>query len=242
MAKENSSKAAAQTAAAVQKLPGAQEPMVKRFEKGAIYFHWFYAVSFVALAITGIGFLVPSLGLLLGPVSRTIHRLFAVVFMVAPIAYFFAANDEAMRHFREAFSWTRADTQWLLKAPMAYTKPNVKLPKAGFLNAGQKLNMYIVITTWFTFSITGLIMWLMRTSLLTQAEREIFRWAGMLHSLSMVLGAGMFLIHLYLTMIHPYTQPSMEGMKSGYVPLSYARHEHPAWVEQLQIQGGSDEQ
>lgn len=221
--------------------PGGKEPMVKRFERGAIWFHWSYAVSFVALTITGIGFLVPSLGFLMGPTSRTIHRLFAGVFMVAPIAYYFGAHKEALRHFRVAFKWTKSDTEWLLRAPLAYTLPNTQLPRAGFLNAGQKLNMYIVISTWFLFSVSGLVMWFMRTSLLTQAEREIFRWAGMLHSLSMVLGGGMFLIHLYLTMIHPYTQPSMEGMKSGYVPLSYARHEHPAWVEELQIEGGAGE-
>lgn len=211
--------------------PVRDDGTIQRFGKTSILFHWIYALCFLTLLLTGLGFAYPSLGWTVGPASRLIHRIAAVGFVVMPLLYLVGDNRSARQHIKEAFSWSRSDWHWLAVAVPYHFSGKPKPPPQGFLNAGQKLNYIVVVLTFVIFVATGAIMWFARPEL-ALAQREIFRWAAMLHSLAMFLAFGMFLIHIYMSGIHPFTRAAFRGMIDGRVPLKYALYEHPKWAEQ----------
>lgn len=219
--------------------PEVRNGTVQRFVPMTILFHWVYALSWLTLLVTGLGFAFDSLTFLAGPTARLVHRGAALVFMGMPIVYFLVTPRHAWFHIRETLTWRREDFRWLAVAIPYHFSGKPKPPAAGFLNAGQKLNYLVVIATFLIFTVTGLIMWLMRTDLMP-AQREVFRWSAMLHSLAMFLAAGMFMIHIYMSGVHPFTKGVFRAMVSGYVSLKYALHEHPRWAEKFVPRGAGD--
>jgi formate dehydrogenase subunit gamma len=210
---------------------------VKRFEKGVIVIHWLYAASFLTLIITGIGFEYKPLGVLLGPGSRLAHRIAAPVLVFAPWVYLTVCHKSGWVHLKNAFSWTRDDVQWLLKAPLHYMLGKGDMPPAGLFNAGQKLNYMTVTITNALFGISGSIMWFIRPYLALD-QRWIFRWAGVVHQVSFWAAVTMFSLHLYLALIHPFTKPAITAMINGYITRAYARGHHPLWLAMIDKQGG----
>lgn len=202
---------------------------IQRFSPVSIAFHWVYAAAWLTLVVTGIGFAFESLSNLLGPASRALHRGAAVVFMLAPLAYMAVGWQSAVYHLKEAFSWTQDDIRWLLVAVPYHFTGRPEPPPQGFLNAGQKLNFVIVTLTNVVFSATGLIMWLGRGYLLTE-NRDVLRWAMVLHSSALWVAVIMFLVHLYMSGLHPFTRRAFRAMVDGYVPVEYALAEHPGWA------------
>lgn len=214
----------------------AKRGQVRRFEKGIIVTHWLYAIAFIALVVTGIGFEYPSLSFLLGPTSRLIHRAAAVIMVVAPFAYFVVNPKASSKTLWEIFAWGKDDFLWLLKAPSHYMLGKGEMPPAGMYNAGQKLNYIIVVVTGAVFTASGLIMWFVRPDL-SLAARDIFRWSAISHQVAFFVGTTMFCLHLYLSLIHPYTKPAITAMITGYVSRAYAKGHHPKWLEQIEAQG-----
>ncbi|HWI51473.1 MAG TPA: cytochrome b/b6 domain-containing protein, partial [Symbiobacteriaceae bacterium] len=156
---------------------------VKRFEKGVIVIHWLYAASFLTLVITGIGFEYKPVGFLMGPYARLAHRIAAPVLVVAPWVYLTICGKSGWVHLKDAFTWTKEDFLWLCRAPLHYMLGKGDMPPAGLFNAGQKLNYLTVTITNAAFAISGSIMWFGRSSLALE-QREIFRWAAVIHQAS----------------------------------------------------------
>lgn len=208
-----------------------RERWVKRFEKPVIIIHWLYAAAFLTLAATGIGFEYKSLAFLMGPTARLLHRGAATVFVVAPLVYLLATPRSGFMHLKDAFTWTRDDFRWLVKAPLHYMLGKGDMPPAGMFNAGQKINYLIVVFTNIAFTTTGVIMWFVRPTL-ALAQRDLFRWAASVHEASFFIAVSMFALHIYLSLIHPFTKQAITAMLTGYVPLSYARGHHLRWLQQ----------
>jgi formate dehydrogenase subunit gamma len=204
---------------------------VKRFARPVIFIHWFYAAAFLTLVTTGIGFEYKWAAFLMGPAARTIHRGAATVFVMAPIIYLITAKS-GWKHVAEAFIWSMDDVRWLLKAPLHYMVGKGDMPPAGFFNAGQKLNYLIVMFTNIAFTLSGLFMWFQRPNL-ALPQRDWFRTAAAVHEASFFVGAAMFAMHFYLSLIHPFTKQAITAMMSGYVTRSYAAIHHPKWLEEL---------
>lgn len=205
---------------------------VKRFEKPVIVIHWVYAVAFITLAITGIGFEYKPLGALLGPSARLIHRIAAPVLVVAPWVYLTVCGKSGWAHLKDAFTWTLDDLRWLIRAPLHYMLGKGDMPPAGLFNPGQKINYLTVTITNVAFAITGSIMWFARSSLAPE-QRDIFRWSAIIHQTSFWLAVTMFSLHLYLALLHPFTKQAITAMINGYVTRSYARLHHGRWLAEL---------
>lgn len=206
---------------------------VKRFEKGIIVTHWVYAVAFLALVVTGIGFEYPSLSFLLGPTSRLIHRIAGILLLVTPLLYFFLNPVTSLKNLGEVFFWSKDDILWLLKAPLHYMLGKGEMPPAGKFNAGQKLNYMTVVLTGGAFGVSGFIMWFVRPDLALH-QRDLFRWAAITHQGAFWVGMMMFTLHAYLSLIHPFTKQALTAMLTGYVSRSYAASHHPKWLEELE--------
>jgi len=206
---------------------------VKRFETGIIVTHWVYAVAFLALLATGIGFEYKSLAFLLGPAARLIHRIGAVVMFITPATYFLISPLVSLKNLKEIFFWSKDDVLWLIKAPGHYMLGKGDMPPAGMYNAGQKLNYMIVVLSGTTFIVSGAIMWFLRTPALVLAQRDLFRGAVIAHGIAFYVGVTMFTLHLYLSLIHPFTKQAITAMLTGYVSRSYAQLHHPKWLAQI---------
>ncbi len=55
-----------------------------------------------------------------------------------------------------------------------------------------------------------------------------------LHEVSALVMAILFVFHVVLAAVVPWSWPLLGSMFSGWVPLEFARDHHPAWFEQLE--------
>lgn len=224
------------------------EPRIRKFTSAQIVYHWLYAGSWLVLALTGATFMfradphgtVTGLGVYfqgeVGQTLRSVHRVAALFFMTAPIVWMLMEPRGFMGEVIELLTIRKMDWKWLAVAPLHYTVGKPPLPPQGKYNTGQKLNEWIVFLTYFGFTISGLIMWFGRGSVGT----ETFRWMLMLHSLFFWVGLLMASLHMYLTLLHPFTSQALSVVVNGFVSLKYARAEHPLWVAQ-QMESGKAE-
>lgn len=221
---------------------------IRKFNTIQILFHWFYGGAWILLVLTGVIFLWrpdPAAGpvglgpMLMGSVgqwARFMHRVAAVIFMVAPLIWLFSEPKRALGELKELLRMGPDDWKYLVRAPLHYTTGKPELPPQGKYNGGHKMNFWIVLVTFVTFTLSGLVMWFMRGAV----SAEVFNWMLLLHSISFWVGLAMGLAHIYLTLIHPFTRQAFGSMVDGYVPMGYAKAEHILWVED-QIKSGKAE-
>ena len=221
---------------------------IKKFSRVQVVFHWLYSGSWIVLALTGLTFMwrgdptEPAVGLgplLQGSVGQTlrlVHRIAAIGLMTSPLVWFLGDPKSVLPDLKELFSFGLNDLKYMLIAPLYYTTGKGHLPPQGKFNGGHKVNFYVVFLTYFTFIGSGLVMWFGRGAV----SDEAFHAAQFIHSLSFFLGSGLFLLHFYLTAIHPFTRRSLSAMVSGWMELQYARLDHAEWVER-EIRNGTAE-
>ena len=90
---------------------------VEKYRKPTRILHWVHLVSFCILFLTGLVLFVPALGVIAQDSwTRVIHRLAAVVFIIAPLIYIPINWKSTKEGIKLAFSWGTDDIGWL-KAP-----------------------------------------------------------------------------------------------------------------------------
>jgi formate dehydrogenase subunit gamma len=190
--------------------------------------HWSFALPQILLMITG--------GWLLAVASRSgegaaevnlalIHKVAAVCFVTAPILVFMNGNARALiDNMKHALSWKRSDFQWFFRSFKKAFVPSTILPEVGKFNAGQKLNMLIVMALGILFVATGLVMWFLDGVLLAW----VIHVAAFLFVVFVVFG------HVYMAILHPPTRPSFWAIINGKVDREWANHHHPRWAKELE--------
>jgi formate dehydrogenase subunit gamma len=208
---------------------------VKRFSASERVAHWLHFLAFIVLLGTG-GFLyMPALhAFTIGPAgeaARLAHRAAAVLFMVCPLIYLIGDPRGFWGSLRESFSWGADDLLWLRLAWCYYTRGAgcAGVPPQSKYNAGQKLNALTQIIAFALFTVTGLIMWFGHGSV----PPLVFRWAVVIHDLSVTAVLVLFLLHLYLVTVHPFTRESITAMVEGVVTDEYAQEHHGRWYEEV---------
>ena len=207
---------------------------IRRFSTVQQWVHWIYAFSFLLLAITGSFLFVPLFRAfatgIAGEASRFLHRVGAVGAIVAVLMYLIFGYRDLVADLREILPWTREDFKWLVGAATRYYWGGEKgdLPNEGRYNAGQKLNYRIQIVGFFVLLVTGLIMWFGAG----RVSPGIFQASIILHDIASVFVIGFFLLHLYLTTLHPMTKESITAMITGKVTEEYVKSHHPKWYQQ----------
>ncbi|MFZ5828218.1 MAG: formate dehydrogenase subunit gamma [Bacillota bacterium] len=221
---------------------------IRKFNRAQMIFHWAYGVSWILLVLTGAIFLwradpqstATGLGPMLqgtfGQYARFLHRVAAVVMMLSPVIWILGTPKGALNDLKELFHFRKDDMKYMLIAPLHYTVGKPALPPQGRYNGGHKVNFYVVVLTFVGFVVSGLYMWFGR-GIITD---ETFKLMQIIHSVSFWGGLAMGLLHIYLTMIHPFTSRSLSAMVSGWVELDYAAAEHALWVEQSMKNGTAE--
>lgn len=204
---------------------------VERYQKSIRVLHWVHTVAFVILFITGLLLFIPGISVLAQDSwSRVIHRVAALVFIVAPLIYLPLNWKSSWKGIKEAFTWGSEDMGWLKAAPGYYFLGNEKgMPAQGHMNTGQKMWWFIVIVFGIIFVITGIIMYAFKEV----AAPGLLQWMVFFHDVAFIVSGAMLLVHIYLGVFHPMMKESWGSMISGKVSTEYAKSHHGKWYDEI---------
>lgn len=200
---------------------------IRRFSASERLLHWGFALPQIVLMITG--------GWLLATASYSgesaikvklvmIHKVAAVCFILIPFLVFMRGDAETLiKNIRLALSWNRTDFLWLFRSVMKLVIPSTSLPAVGKFNAGQKINILIVMILGTAFVGSGLLMWFLHGVLL----------AWIIHVVAFLMVVFMVLGHVYMAILNPSTRPSFWAIINGHVDREWANHHHPHWAKEL---------
>lgn len=208
---------------------------VPRHQKGFMICHWLNAVSFLMLFLTALPLYADSFLFLYNIFgAKTLqyaHRFFAVIFIATPFIGLLMARDGYATLFKQAFSFGTDDLIFLLKFPFTLFGGEPDVPKQGFYNGGEKINILLQAGIWFLLVVSGLIMWLGSGVI----DNSVRAWMIPVHSIAAGIGFAAALAHIYLAVVQ--NPDSLHGMTDGSINARYAVHHHGAWVEELIAKG-----
>jgi formate dehydrogenase subunit gamma len=193
--------------------------------------HWFVAILFIVLAITGLSLLygravlIPVFGLegfaAYAQLAKDAHNYLSLFFVVGLLAMIVSWAHENV--------FKKADWEWF-KAGGGYL--GGKHPPAYKVNAGEKI--------WFwMLTIFGIVMMASGAVLLFPNlgfERGIMQLATIVHAASSILLIGLSFGHVYLGTLG--NEGSFEGMITGEVDEGWAKQHHNLWYEEVAAGGG----
>ena len=205
--------------------------VVERFKKRTIWFHWVHTAAFLTLIVTGAILFFPGIG---GPaaggITGLIHRIAVVIFVGAPVIYFFINPRMTLHFVKETLTWGKDDFDWLQAAPLYYFGGGEeKMPPQGHVNTGQKMWQFIVLGTGVLFFASGLIMWGFKGVV----SAGLFQWCVIVHDVAFLLAFLMLLLHIYLGIIHPRMTESLRSMWDGKISKTYAKSHYGKWYDEV---------
>lgn len=195
---------------------------IKRFPDFDRTVHWFTAILFIFLALTGLTLLFGRFVVLplFGPEAFSVvasaakegHNLFGPLFLVSLVLLFlrFAANNLP----------NRRDITWLVKGGGIIGKGHVS---AGYFNAGEKIWFWSVMLFGLLVSLSGLVLLFP----VFGQGREIMQLALIIHGAAAVLFIAGSFGHIYIGTLG--TEGSLESMTTGYVDENWAKAHHDRW-------------
>ena len=204
---------------------------VEKYRKPVRILHWIHSGAFVILFLTGLVLFIPGLAFLAEDSwTRVIHRIAALIFVIVPLLYIILSPKSAMRGLKQAFTWGMSDLEWLKAAPRYYFLGDEKsMPPQGAMNSGQKMWWFLTIVFGIIFVITGLVMWFFKTI----APAGLLQWMVFIHDVSFIVTGAMFLLHLYLGVLHPMMTEAWNAMAKGRITKEYAEKHHGKWYTEV---------
>src|SRR5574337_462472 len=133
---------------------------VLRYHPVQRWLHWIGATGFLLLLLTGLALLWSPLSFLaVGGISRQLHLIGAVLFVVWPFLYAILDGREFKDLVVESFRYERDDVRWLLRVPGYFLGHVRQMPPQGRLNAGQKLHHAGTMLGYLTVAVSGIALW-----------------------------------------------------------------------------------
>ena len=202
---------------------------ILRYRPGQRLVHLLLSTTFLLLLFTGLVILWRPLTILdFGPLSRYLHRLGAIGFIMVPLLYVIVDWPGAKELIIESFTYDRDDWEWLKQSPQYFMGRATGMPPQGRLNAGQKIHHAGVIIVSFFVVASGLVMWLLSGGI----NQGLMAATVIVHDLSMMILTILLVGHLYFTFVYK----AMSGMTTGYIDRASAALEHAKWVEEIDHQ------
>ncbi|MEN8259331.1 MAG: formate dehydrogenase subunit gamma [Pseudomonadota bacterium] len=192
--------------------------------------HWYTALLFIVLGITGLSLLygramiIPLIGKAgfsaYAEFAKLLHNFLGPLFIVGLLLMFAAwARDNIPN---------RLDIQWLKSFGGMIGHRH---PSAERMNAGEKAWFWLLVFAGLAVSVSGLILDFPNF----EQGRFVIQIAHLLHaSLAIVLVAAS-LAHIYIGTVG--TQDALEGMVSGRVDAAWAKQHHDLWYEEIRSSG-----
>jgi formate dehydrogenase subunit gamma len=196
--------------------------------------HWGLTITFIALALTGLGLLfgryvlMPLMGkeafAAMSAVSKPVHDYvspFFIAFLVLSLAAWMKHN------FLKSYDW-----EWIKKVGGYLTREHAP---AGFINAGEKVWYWFLFVGGIAVAVSGLI-----------ALTPNFEWTRSTMQVSnivhIVSGIGLIcfsFVHMYMASVG--NEGTFEAMVSGEVDERWAELHHNVWYDEVMAERGSAE-
>ena len=196
--------------------------------------HWGLALTFIALALTGLGLLfgryvmMPLMGkeafAALSAVSKPVHDYvspFFIVFLLLSLAAWTKHNVP------KSYDW-----EWLKKVGGYLTREHAP---AGFINAGEKVWYWFLILGGIAVVVSGLFM-------LTPNfdwTRSTMQLSSIAHIVSGIGLISFSFVHMYMSTLG--NEGTFQAMISGDVDERWAELHHDVWYDELMAERGSAE-
>jgi len=204
---------------------------IVRFSQAQRIAHWVFTVAFFLLTITGLFLIIPALsGLAANGMSRLVHRIAAVIFLLIPVYYAVVDGRGLKQLIRDSFTYGKDDLRWLAAFPRYVLGFAKNMPPQGRINAGEKLHHALIIVLYFVISLSGLLLWAGKASL----SASLFTWVLIAHDVAMFAMVLLTLGHIYFVFVYG----ALGGMVTGYVTRAYARLEHAKWLAEVEAKEG----
>lgn len=193
-------------------------------------FHWGHTASFLLLAVTGMILFFPFLRVFTvgegGETARMVHRGAAIAYGALPLIYIILEPRRAWMSLKSVFRISRYDLEWI-KGMIPYYmfgRHEAMAPQDRF-NTGEKANAVVIILGSVVFAFTGLVMWFGKGLV----PIGLYQVMVVLHDLAMIVTVSMFIVHLYLAVVHPLMWAGLVSMRFGVTSAAYAQEHHALW-------------
>lgn len=199
--------------------------LVVRYAANERINHWFVAITFIMLALSGLALFHPAFYFFSnffggGPWTRILHPFVGVLMFVSfasLIIKFWGHN-----HI------TSADREWQKHLGEIMTNKAHDLPEIGKYNIGQKYLFWSLVVIVPMLMLTGFIVW--RPYFAPLFPISVIRLAVLVHALAAFVAIVAIIVHVYAAI---WTKGSIRAMTRGTVTAAWARHHHPAWYKEI---------
>jgi len=206
---------------------GASNKVLFRYSVYERMIHWFIASLFLFQAITGVvllfgrDFLIPVIGheafSLLASASKEGHNLFGPLFLLALALIF-------VRFVRRNI-YEKGDLTWLLRGGGVIGKKHVP---SNFFNMGEKSMFWLLVFAGGTLVVSGLILIFPNFG----QGRALMGLSHAAHGIKAIVMTAVIIGHIYIGSIG--MEGALEGMKTGYCDLNWAREHHDWWAQRCE--------
>lgn len=204
---------------------------IERWRPFERYLHWFTAIAFILLAITGLSLLfgrsvlIPLLG----------HQGFAAYAQIAKVVHNYVGPAFSVAVLLMILMWVRhniprkVDLAWFKAGGGIFGKEH---PSAGKFNGGEKVWFWVGIVLFgIAVSVSG---FLLNFPLFGQT-RGTMALSQAVHAITSIVWIGFFFGHAYIGTLG--TEGALEGMTTGRVDVSWAKQHHDLWYQEELAKG-----
>lgn len=202
------------------------EPVeVRRYITFTRWNHWFTAICFIVLMLSGFAFFHPSLyGLTAlfggGQTTRWLHPFLGIALVVSFLGMFVQlVHLNIIR---------REDLVWTANIKDVITGHEERLPELGKYNFGQKTVFWGMFWLILALLISGIMMWHQYFPQLVTIETR--RIAILVHAVSAVLIVLVFILHIFAAL---WTRGTLRAMTRGTVTGGWSWRHHRKWLREL---------
>lgn len=204
-------------------------PVIQRYTANERSNHWFTAILFILLALSGLAMFHPAMSWLYGIFgggqwTRILHPFFGVLMFVSFMLL--------ARRMRAHNRFEPGDKEWLSRPGDVLAGREDRLPKAGKYNAGQKLLFFTLVVCMVVLLLSGIVIWRQWFSHLFPIG--LIRFSALLHAFFAFVIITAIIVHIYAGM---WVKGSIGAMTRGVVTYGWARKHHPRWFDEVMRKG-----
>jgi formate dehydrogenase subunit gamma len=196
--------------------------------------HAVHTVACLVLIASGAVIFVPALSQAVGygvvQSIRMAHRVFAVVFISAPLLGMIMAPKGFVHIMKNLFTrWDEDDKRFMALFPKyMFASKSTHMPKQREVKSGQRLADGALIAASVLIAITGAVLWAGKF-----VSPDIFRLALLLHDVAFVLVSVIMCAHIYLGagVFQPYRGSARLMFGDGRVSEHDALYHWGHWAE-----------
>jgi len=196
---------------------------LKRFTPLERANHWFVAICFIAIALSGLAFFHPAFWPLTqlfggGVWTRILHPFVGVLLAVS-FGFLFL-------QFRSFNRMTQADWEWMKRIGRLLGGDDRNMPPQEKFNAGEKLMFWALSVCLLLMLLSGAFMW----RAFFPVPAAFVRLASLVHAAVGAVMIGLIFGHIYAAL---WTRGTIGAMVYGTVSRAWARQHHATWYRRM---------